>query len=105
MWSGTLPPSSRQSAPYPAHRLRREPEVRREHGLRDAPRNRGIHPQEFVVAFLGGRSERADQTCVLRSDMTLQAGAERGGIRCDVCDEAIVRWAIDQQELGVFDRV
>ena len=96
---------ARQAFADAAQRLGSDAEIRGQHGLRNAPHDRGIGREELQVSLLGGGTERADDPLILRSRVTLQSGAERGGISGHVVDQPQVRRRIDQQQLGVFDRV
>ena len=88
-----------------AQRLGRDAEVRRQHGLRDAPHDRGVSREELQVSLLGGGTERADDALVLRRRVLLQAGAKGGGVSGHLVDQPQVRRCIDQQQLGVLDRI
>ena len=88
-----------------AQRLGRDAEVRRQHGLRDAAHDRGVSRKELQVSLLGGGTERADDALVLGRRMLLQAGAERSCVSGHVVDQPHVRRCIDQQQLGVLDRI
>ena len=95
----------RQALANAAQRLGGDAEIRGQHGLRNAPDNRGIRREELQVSLLGGGAERADDPLILRSRVLLQAGAKRRTIGGHVVDEPLVRGRVDQQQLGVLDRV
>jgi SAM-dependent methyltransferase len=88
-----------------ADRFGRHTEVRREHGLGHPLNDRRVHAEEFQVALLGGRAQRADDPLVLGGGVTLQAGAERGRVAADLVDELLVRRTIDQENVRILDRV
>ena len=83
----------------------RHPEIRGEHRLWDALDNRGIDAEELEIAFFGRGAERADDALILGGGVALQAGPKCGGIAGDPLDQALVGRPIDQQDLGVFDRI
>ena len=85
--------------------LRGDAEIRGQHGLRNAPHDRGIGRKELQVSLLGGGAERADDPLILRSGMTLQSGAKCSGISGHAVDQPRMRRCVDQQQLGVLDRV
>ena len=95
----------RQALPDATERLGSDAEIRGQHGLRNAPHDRGVGREELQVSLLGGGAERADDPLILRSGMTLQSGAKCGGISGDVVDEPRMRRWVDQQQRGVLDRV
>lgn len=95
----------RQALADAAQRLGGDTEIGGQHGLRNAPHDRRISREELQVSLLGGGTERADDTLVLRSRVLLQAGAERRAICRDLIDQPLMRRRIDQQQLGILDGV
>lgn len=73
-------PEAREVLADAAERLRRQPEVRRQHPLRHARDHGRIRLQEVQVALLGRRAQRLDDALIFGRGMLLQAGAERGRI-------------------------
>ena len=96
---------ARQALADAAQCLGSDAEIRGQHGLRNAPHDRGIGREELQVSLLGRFTERADDPLVLRSRVLLQAGAECLAIGGHVVDQPQVRLRIDQQQLGVLDRI
>ena len=95
----------RQALADAAQRLGGDAEIRGQHGLRNAPDDRGVGREELQVSLLGGGAERADDPLILRSRVLLQAGAERRAKGGHVVEQSQVRRRIDQQQLGVLDRI
>jgi hypothetical protein len=52
-----------------------------------------------------GGAQRADDALILGGSVALQARAKRSGVSGDAVDQHLVRWPIDQQQFGVFDRI
>jgi SAM-dependent methyltransferase len=95
----------RQAFADATQRLGGDAEIRGQHGLRNAPDDRGIRREELQVSLLGGGTERADDPLILRRRVLLEAGAKCGAIGGNIVDQPLVRGRVDQQQLGVFDRV
>jgi SAM-dependent methyltransferase len=96
---------ARQVLADPAQRLGRDAEERGQHRLRHPLDDRGVGGKELQVAFLGRRAQGADDALVLGGVVTLQAVPERGAVRGHRVDEPLVRGSINQQELGILDRL
>jgi len=95
----------RQALADAAQRLGGDAEIRSQHGLRNAPDDRGIRREELQVSLLGGGTQRADDPLILRCGVLLQSGAERGAVSGDIVDQPLVPRRIDQQQLRVLDGI
>jgi SAM-dependent methyltransferase len=86
----------RQALADAAQRLGGNAEIRRQHGLRNAPHDRGVGREELQVSLLGGGTERADDPLILRRRVALQAGAERRAVGGHVVNQPLMGRRVDQ---------
>jgi len=85
--------------------LRSNPEIGREHALGHLLGNRRIPLHEIQVPLLDGHAQRVDDPPVLFSCVFLKRYSEHRGESRHALDHAPMRRLIEQQELGVDDRI
>src|SRR6187200_2206392 len=88
-----------------ADRFRRNPEVRGDHPLGNTEHDGRIRLYEIQVALFCRSAEGIDDAPVFGGSVFLESRLEAGGIAGNLFEKFLVRRWIEQEQLGIFDRV